>query len=280
MTHATVDAPLYVGTPRAVDYGAATESAAPAVSWQAVAGGAFAGVALTLALFALGSGMGLSSLSPWSTSGATPKTVGIGALAWFTIVEIIASGIGGYIAGRLRTRWVNVHSHEVYFRDTAHGFLAWSVGHVMSAAVLSTAAIAMAGGAVQGAASRPESGSVEAHSYFVDRLYRTDHAAAVLDPTVRSEAGRVFVHALAERQLAADDQAYLAETVAAHTGISRAEASKRVGDIYTEDLLAADNARKAVAHSLYWLFVALLIGAFTGSWAATLGGKRRDLVYT
>src|ERR1035437_9629358 len=86
------------------------------------------------------------SHSAWSTSGMTPSAVGMGALVWITAIEVIASAIGGYMAGRLRTKWVDVHSDEVYFRDTAHGFLSWAVALILTAAFLTSAASMMVGG--------------------------------------------------------------------------------------------------------------------------------------
>ena len=116
------------------------------MSWPAVIGGAFVAAAIALILLALGAGMGLSSLSPWSNTGVSPATVGIAAIAWLILTQIIASAMGGYLAGRLRTKWANIHTDEVYFRDTAHGFLVWSVGLVITAAFLTSAAVSMVGG--------------------------------------------------------------------------------------------------------------------------------------
>ena len=95
------------------------------VSWAAVAAGAITAAALTLVLLAFGAGMGFSAVSPWSNSGISAGTFEIGTGLYLICVAMIASSIGGYIAGRLRTKWVGVHTHEVFFRDTAHGFLAW-----------------------------------------------------------------------------------------------------------------------------------------------------------
>src|SRR5215471_18571501 len=117
-----------------------TEASASGVSWAAVFAGAFAAAALSLILLALGAGAGLSSLSPFSSAGLSTTAVGFGALIYLCITEIISSGVGGYLAGRLRTKWVDLHTDEVYFRDTAHGFLAWCVALVMSAAFLGAAA--------------------------------------------------------------------------------------------------------------------------------------------
>src|SRR5256885_1932303 len=109
---------------------AKNEGYASAVSWGAVIAGAFASAALSLILLALGAGFGLSATSPWSNVGASASRVGVGAIIWLIIVQIMAFAIGGYIAGRMRTKWVGVHTDEVYFRDTAHGFLVWAVGIV------------------------------------------------------------------------------------------------------------------------------------------------------
>src|SRR5665648_1158787 len=122
----------------------------PTVSWAAVAAGAIAAAALTLVLLAFGAGMGFSSVSPWGNSGVSASTFQISAGIYLIVVAMLASTIGGYIAGRLRTKWVGVHTHEVFFRDTAHGFLAWGFATVLSAAFLASAASNIAGGASSG----------------------------------------------------------------------------------------------------------------------------------
>jgi uncharacterized membrane protein YidH (DUF202 family) len=236
---------------------------------------------MLLSLTALGGGIGLSSLSPWSNSGLSSSTVGMGALLWLAIAEIIACGIGGYVAGRLRTKWVDVHNDEVYFRDTAHGFLVWAVALVIMAAVLTSAGTVLAGGESRGAnTSRFESTTTDSNRYFIDSLYRSSQPAGVADDALRAETGAIFAHALRERELTPEDKTFIAESVAAKTGLTRAEAEKRVSDVFAQDQQMADNARKAVAHSLYWMFVALLLGAFAASLAATFGGRQRDRVRT
>jgi hypothetical protein len=256
-----------------------TESFASAVSWAAVTAGAFVAAALSLVLLALGAGAGLSTISPWSSSTASPTAVGIGALIFLALVEIIASGMGGYLAGRLRTKWVNVHSDEVYFRDTAHGFLSWCVAFVLTAAFLTSAAAAMVGQGTRNSreSSATDNAAIDANRYYVDALFRsTRHATAAEDAADRAEAGVIFARALRDGQLSSDDKNYLADLVSARTGVNHAEAESRVANVFERDRVAADQTRKAVAHSLYWLFVALLLGAFSASLAATLGGRRRD----
>jgi hypothetical protein len=276
MAQATVPLPLAKNS-ASTPYAVKNEAPASAVSWAAVSGGAFVTAALLLSLSALGAGMGLSSLSPWSNSGVSSSSVGVGALLWLAIVEIVACAIGGYVAGRLRTKWVDVHSDEVYFRDTAHGFLVWAVAFVILAAFLASAGTVLAGGENRSAnAGRSETLVADANRYFVDSLFRSDQSSSVPDERLRSEIGVIFARALRQRELTAEDRNYIADMVAAKTGLARPEAEKRVADVFGRDQQAVDNARKAVAHSLYWMFVALLLGAFAASLAATLGGRRRD----
>ena len=257
------------------DVSASNEPYASAISWSAVIGGAFAAAALSLALLTLGAGTGLSAISPWSSRGASASAVGVGAIIWLIVIEILASAMGGYLAGRLRTRWVNVHAHEVYFRDTAHGFLVWCVGLVMTAAFLATAAASVVGVTSNQTATAAAEAQSGPNAYFVDSLFRSDRAERV-DPSERTEAGLILARGIQEKALPAADRTYLAQLVSARTGLSETDAQSRVSAIFDQARQSADIARKAAAHSLYWTFLALLIGAFCASFAATIGGKQRD----
>jgi hypothetical protein len=284
----------------------------PAVSWAAILAGAAGAAALSLILLLLGVGLGLSSVSPFAAQGVSGTTFGVSTIAWVTVTQLAASGMGGYLAGRLRTRWISTHTDEVYFRDTAHGFLAWAIATLVTAAMLTSAiggivgAGASAAGAVIGgagtaaAAAAPtvaSSAKAEGNGYFVDSLFRRDAAAqgasasapASGDPAQSTaEAGRIFASGLADGALPADDVKYLGQTVAQRTGLSQADAEKRVSDDFArmkakadqakaQAQEAADKARKASAYAALWLFISLLAGAFLASLAATFGGRRRDL---
>ena len=273
--------PMIIVPPHLQALAGPNEARHSAVSWAAVAAGAFVTAALGLILLALGAGAGLSSLSPWSTSGLTTASVGKVALLWIAGIEVVASSIGGYMAGRLRTKWVDVHSHEVYFRDTAHGFLSWAVAFVLTAAFLTSAATAMVGGDARGTTSaRSEQTADGAERYYVDQLYRADPAVtppgAAADAAVRAEAGTILAHSIRQGELNTTDKSYLAATVAAKTGLTAANADARVTEVFAQAQQAVNSARRAASHALYWLFVALLLGAFSASAAATLGGKERD----
>lgn len=277
-----------------------------AVSWAAVFAGAVGAAAFSLILVLLGTGIGLAVVSPWSGDGASAKAIGASTIIWITVVQILASVLGGYLAGRLRTRWITVHTNEVYFRDTAHGFLAWAVATILMASLLSSAIASTvstgmkAGGAVVAAAAPAAAGAAAAAmpddkspDYFVDMLMRADPAASTLATGAQpaadntAEVGRIFTRALATGDLGADDARHLGQIVSAKTGLAPAEAEKRVTDTYTrfktsideaemKAKKAADDARKASAGTALWLVVSLLIGAFAASMAATFGGRLRD----
>jgi hypothetical protein len=287
MAHSAV---LPLAAPRGpgfADTSLKNEAPSSGVSWPAVLAGAFAAAALSLILLALGTGVGLSSVSPWSNMGASASAIGIGAIVWVIVTQIIAATMGGYLAGRLRTKWVNIHTNEVYFRDTAHGFLVWAVGLVITAAFLASAATSMVGGGAQlGAITSGKATSAQSdgqasdpNKYFVDTLFRSDRPASeTTDASIRAEAGSIFANALRQKDVPAPDKTYLGQLVAARTGLSQTDAEQRMSDVLSQARQAADTARKTVAHSLYWTFLALLIGAFCASFAATIGGKQRDHV--
>ena len=174
-----------------------------AVSWGAILAGAIAAAALSLILVILGVGLGLSSVSPWSFEGVTAETFGWSSIAWLTFTAIAASGLGGYLAGRLRTKWSNLHGDETYFRDTAHGFVSWAVATLLTAALLTSAiggilgAGAKVAGATAGAAASTAGGIAAAGAgsaamgneegdvqYWVDSLFRANPTAAQPAPPV------------------------------------------------------------------------------------------------
>ncbi|MBW3509329.1 hypothetical protein [Janthinobacterium sp. NKUCC06_STL] len=280
----------------------------PGVSWGAVLAGAAAAAALSFILLILGVGLGLSSVSPWSFNATA---IGVSTIAWLAFMQLAASGIGGYMAGRLRVKWSSIHTDEVHFRDTAHGLLAWAVATLITVAVLAggtravlsgaidagsgvAAAVspAVAAGAGAAGAKAGEGGDVNPLDYFSDMLLRAAPAAGAGEAggTVaeqRLETGRIFATSLSTGSLAADDRAYLGQVVASRTGLTQAEAEARVDAVYARAAKAAadakaraqqaaDTARKAGAHTALWMFVALLLGAFVASLAATFGGRQRD----
>jgi hypothetical protein len=335
-------APTYISDPTGV------ESRFSGVSWGAIVAGGVASAALAIILMTLGAGLGLISVSPWPNEGASAEAVGIGVIVWSIVIEVAAFGLGGYLAGRLRTKWANVHGDEVYFRDTAHGFVTWALGTLVSIALVSAAAGHVARGTAEvGAAAVGGAGAAVAAAgpammeggdrlagpmggpgrgnpmdYYVDLLFRpagpapaagttgtgTEGSTAAPTPATTApmtmppsgsaqelNADRAQILHIAAASfkdgtftLAADDRSYIAQLVAQRTGLSQQEAEKRVDDTIakakatmdaaaTKAKEAADAARKAAAGLALWSFVAMLFGAFVASYAATIGGRHRDL---
>jgi hypothetical protein len=284
------------------------------VTWSAVFAGAAVAAAVSLILVVLGSALGLSSISPWEGQGASAAAFGVGAAIWLVVTQWIASGLGGYLTGRLRVRWVGVHTHEVFFRDTAHGFLAWAVATLTGVAMLAIAGslaaglgvhatATVAGGAAQGVAQRGDvrgmtPGLGTPSGYFTDMLFRMDNppaanaAAPAANPGApaatpaardpRAEASLILLRSVGG-DMSADDKAYLARLVAAQTGMSPDDAAKRVDAVNAQVKAAsdkvkaaADKARKTAATASLFAFLSLLIGAFIASVAAAFGGSQRD----
>lgn len=270
------------------------ESSVSAVSWTAIIAGAFIAMSASVLLVALGSGLGLASISPWRDTGASPTTFTAITAIWLIVVQWISSGLGGYLTGRLRTRWVGTHTHEVFFRDTAHGFIAWSVATVVVAFVIASAASSMIGagvhaaatvgsGAAQGVANTAQTGPVVA-PYDVDILFRSAQSDANAPTSdARAETSHILAKGLTTGDVPTADRSYVAALVAARTGISQPEAEKRVDDAIAQVKAAetkaretADAARKAAAEASIFTALSMLIGAFIACAAAVLGGHRRD----
>jgi hypothetical protein len=303
------------------------ESSTSAVSWAAIIGGAFVAAAVSVILLILGSGLGFMAVSPWANAGISATAFTVWTGIWLIVVQWLASGLGGYLTGRLRTRWVNVHTDEVFFRDTAHGFLTWAVASVIAVVVVASTATSifsgaahMATGLAAGAATGAAAGAGQMagrandpSGYFVDTLFRPEAgtAAASTAPAgtgatapatpgagttapaageangagqnYRAETGRILAQGLANTEISDTDRTYLAQLIAAHTGVSKEVAEKRIDDVIAQEKAAAakarqlaDEARKAASSLAIFTFFSMLIGAFIACAAAALGGQQRD----
>lgn len=284
---------------------APVEASTSAVRWGPIVAGALAASTLTFVLMLIGSGIGLSMVSPWAGESTSLTTVAVSSAVGLVVVAWLSSALGGYITGRLRTKWVGIHTDETFFRDTAHGFLAWALstlivvavlGSAMSAAVntgvQATASVASgvataASAGASAAADSPEGSAMT--SYFVDQLFRLGANTEITAPgpegnaAAAAEASRILVASAASGEVSPDDKAYLGRLVAARTGLSEADATARVDAVLgrieqarTAAQEAADDARKAGATFSLVAALALVIGAFIASAAAALGGRQRD----
>lgn len=303
---------------------AGIESAFSAVSWAAILAGSAGAAAMAMTLMTLGAGFGLLAVSPWDSQGATTATLGVGVIVWSIVIHAVSFGLGGYLSGRLRTKWSDANRDEVFFRDTAHGFVTWAVGILASICIMTSIAGELAkGGATAvaaGAGTAGVSSAVAAYDqskqsaprqsdlndYFGDMLLRSPMGStstipgAIPQPSLSTapgnadsarfgeEVGRIFNFSLANGEVSPGDKTYLAQLVSSQTGVTPAEAEKRVNDVVTQAQRTieesktkakqiADDARKAASGIALWAFIAMLIGAFSASYAATIGGRSRDL---
>jgi hypothetical protein len=283
-----------------------------AASWPAILAGAVVAVSASLILIVLGSGLGFAAVSPWPGRGVSMSGLSVTAAIWLIVTQWISAALGGYVAGRLRTKWTATHTHEVFFRDTAHGLVTWSVATVFAAWVIAGSASSVLGGGMRAAAeasgasnpaatgSGPESPASAAMTYDIDRLFRSSGGAGTPETGASASAGTggaatasggdarvetlyIAYHAIAVGNMSDADRGYLAALVAAQTGISASEAQRRV-DEFAETALnaankakeSADAARKAAAQGAIYAALALLIGAFIASVSAAIGGRLRD----
>ncbi|MGJ4859767.1 hypothetical protein AB4037_26860 [Labrys sp. KB_33_2] len=276
------------------------EASASAVSWAAIFAGAASAAVFSLILILIGTGIGLAFISPWQNSSASATTVGMLAIAWSVAVPLFSYAVGGYLAGRLRTQWVGLHSDEVFFRDTAHGMLVWAIGTLFSALLLGTVlswagqGVVQVGASAVTAATRAVTSSADEapsngwNAYFTDVLFRSPQQQAQSnDSGAKAEIGRIAARSLAAGQLSNDDKDYAAQLIARQTGISQSDATKRIDGVMAaakqaatqtaeKAKAAAEVARKTGVYTALWAFVALLIGGLSASYMATVGGRIRD----
>lgn len=278
------------------------ESAASAVSFKSVIAGALAASAVTLVFTLIGTGLGLGMISPYPSENSSLTSIGVAAVVWLLVAQWVSAGVGGYLTGRLRTKWVGVRTDEVFFRDTAHGFLGWALSTLIVAGLLSSivgsivntgtqitgaaAGTAIAAGA--GTAAAAGDGSSEfSLDYFADSLLRPANPAtppsAQNDERVTAEVSRILVNGAVAGEMPEADRTYIEQVIASRTGLSEADARARLEQTLagietarTEAQEAADTAKKAATTGALVSAAALMIGAFISAVAAAFGGRQRD----
>ena len=264
------------------------EASTSAVSWPAIFAGAFAALALSVVLTSLGTGLGLTTISAWPNAGASVTTFTISTGIGLIVVQWLSSALGGFITGRLRTKWTGVHTHEIFFRDTAHGFLSWALTTLVGTILLAGAASSIIGNGVRAASSiaggTAQAATSSVSDYSVDTLFRSDHIdASASTQDVTAQATRILANGVRNGDVPPADRIYLAQLVAAKTNLSQADAEKRVNstiastkDAESKVRQAADAVRKATATFAIFTALSLMIGAFVACAAAAYGGILRD----
>ena len=220
-----------------------------AVSWGAIFAGAAGAAALSLILLMLGTGLGLSSVSPWVNSGISAQSLGVSTIVWITFTQLAAAALGGYLAGRLRTKWLSVPIDEVHFRDTAHGFLAWAVATLFTAALLTSTIAALLNATADGAITAlnaPQSGPAKrgleqldrnGMRYELDKLFRAPIISSAIDPMESEPISQDFSDEGAARapRVPARNQRY------AYAEVKRIFANARMRGVEGNKTLPADD---------------------------------------
>ena len=262
------------------------------VDWPAIIAGIVLASAISLTFIAFGSAIGLNFVDFNAREGASPIFIGIAAALWYLWVHVSSFMAGGYLTGRLRRRYYDATEDESDLRDGAHGLLVWAGALVVSAIVAAAGVGAvgnMVGTAVSTAATAASAASddtnevLDPNAYFIDTLYRSDRPATDT-AAARDEAGRIFARAaLVDGTVAEEDRAYLAQSVAANTGLAPEEAQARVDQTIAnveaarqEALEAARIARNTAIIAAFLIAAASLVSAIGAYWAAQRGGNHRD----
>lgn len=286
--------PVIDGTP-------VVESSDTGTSWGAIFAGAVTAAALSLILLVFGTGFGLGIISPWNQAGASAATFTLAAAIWLIVVQWVSSAFGGYMAGRLRSKWAGIHSDEMFFRDTAHGFLAWCLATLIVFGVLAMAASSLVDNGTKLAGA--SAGNQLTNNYYVDLLFRhtivdgstagsqsnavangsADMVTGMSDQETRAEAAAILAKDIGPGTVLPEDTAYLTQLVSARTGLAPADAAARVRDVFareqadfTKAKKLVDDVRKASSGAAIYTFIALLIGAFIASIAGAIGGHFRS----
>ncbi len=265
------------------------ESTQSAISWAAVIGGAVAALAISIIVFTLGSGIGFSTMSPWSGMPQREAMVSftVKTAIWMIVMQWLSALIGGYVTGRMRTKWTGLHTREVFVRDVVHGFLAWALATVLTSMLVASAASAVVSGGAKAAtlaAAHAPRAMMDPDTYFVESMYRADGMTGTAERRdTLEETSRILAQGLRRGDVPEEDRNYLAGRVMAHTGLTGPDARARVDATIEQMQFAADAAKQAAEEArrsartfAFFTFFSMVIGAFIASVAAALGGQLRD----
>ncbi len=269
----------------AVSNGTVHESRSAGVSWAAILGGSVAASGMLLILWPVASAFGFAAVSPWNVSQPN-ATLGAMAIIWLIIVQWLSSAFGGYLTGRLRTKWVGAHTNEVFFRDTVHGFLSWALTAVISALLLAGFISHSASITTQTALMAEMRDGKNANddlkgplAYMTDGLFRNDSANSSVNDRDRTEAARILATGLSDKGIEQQDRAYLVRLINVRSGVAEPEANRRIDDAVVKEKQAVDQFRKGASALSIFTVISMLIGALVACAAAALGGAHRDEHY-
>ena len=246
------------------------------VEWPAIFAGAAIALAVIFVLGTFGAAVGLSAVSPWTSTHSTVIAVSFGAIFWMILVHIWAFGIGGYLSGRMRHRHGDGVPAETEFRDGAHGALVWALAVTVGAVVAAFMAASIARGGVDLSTSTNN----DPVSVASDTLLRTTNSSAALEPSLalRGSVVRILTRPGigSLTTVTASDRTFLTQLVAARAGIPLAEADERISAALVQMKVASDRVRRTAVVFGFMTAATLLLGAAAAWWGATVGGHDRD----
>jgi hypothetical protein len=269
------------------------------IDWPGVFVGVFISIAMSWLLLTFGSAIGLLAVSPYTFNADTAGKLTIAAAVWFALTQIYALGLGAYIAARLRPRAEGPNRDELAFRDGVSGLTVWALAIFLGLVVagITASSAARTGAEVAGAAANAASRGMD-NGYVVDLMFRpaaanaqnaqpnapqpsaSQEARPPVDEQTRAAAGRILARSLASGSVEAGDKSYLAQLIAAHTGMSQQEAEQRIDQTVENAkntaLQAAEQARKATMLIGFWIVFIMLVAGIVSAWAGTIGGHHRD----
>ncbi|MFL4981525.1 MAG: hypothetical protein ACJ8FU_20615 [Xanthobacteraceae bacterium] len=246
------------------------------IHWGPVSAGAIAAAAVWFVLMTFASAVGLATLSPSPTWRDTSIALALLSGVWLLLVALGSFGLGGYLAGRVRSSWATSED-EVEFRDGAHGLLVWALAVVIGAVLTWATATALTSvSAGTTTVMRPTQGEPAFLAYELDRLFRSDRRPERADPEARAEAGRIIMTGVGRRDIGAEDRAYLVRLVTARTGLAPADAERRVSEVVAQARQAARRARASSVVIGFMTAASLAVGAAAAWFAAGIGGRHRD----
>jgi hypothetical protein len=243
--------------------------------WSPIVAGAIVAAAVSFVLLSFGSGLGLAVASPSSSWRDASSALALLGGLWLLLTSLAASGLGGYLSGRLRETW-STTPEEVEFRDGIHGLLVWGLAIIIGAFLALSATKTVTGRPDLTASSTSTAEPLLA--FELDRLFRSDRAAAEpgIDPELRAQAARIITAGLGHTGLAQDDRAYLVHLVQARTGLSQPDAEQRVNQVIGQANDAIARARHAGVILAFMIACSLMLGMAVAWLAAALGGQHRD----
>ena len=249
------------------------------LQWSAILGGAAAGVGTSFTLNAFGAGIGLSVVS------SAPTWRDSSAVYWFVagvfllFVAMISFGVAlGYISRRECAHQLNIDTAETEFRDGMQGLVTWGVS-IALAALLALGVASTATSTAKSSSSDNAASLLAGESVIATELDDLLRSGKIIDDIAyrRAEAARILLKSSSHNGVPNTDRSYLTTITSIVAGVPEAEAQSRVDDAIAQSKQAIHRARVAAVIQAFFIAAALLVGAAIAWYAATEGGKDREL---